>query len=266
MCLFCLYTVHCLWQHAWACIWFHLYCVCVWGGLTAIRFGRIPQSEKQRLKAEQDVSGKEQHESKQLDTKSLTRQMHEAYLKHFHMNKAKARVFLTGKTSTPVSDCCVEESLTHSSFMLYCSCNFKAEQNDACLNTVHYSREFPNVFVSWTPFDLNIYMKYPLKFEFKFVVISVIFTTHALQTCMVFFFLRTVKDTFWRILLTKQIWFLLNSNVFFVHSKEVGGNWNCEYQHSSKCVQQKKEIHTCLKLHEGDSVFSSAHQACIYLI
>ncbi len=145
-------------------------------------------------------------------------------------------------------------------------CNFKAEQNDACLNIVHYSREFQNVFVSWTPFDLNIYMKYPLKFEFKFVVISVIFTTHALQTCMVFFFLRTVKDTFWRILLTKQIWFLLNSNVFFVHSKEVGGNWNCEYQHSSKCVQQKKEIHTCLKLHEGDSVFSSAHQACIYLI
>ncbi|KAL0195531.1 hypothetical protein M9458_009103, partial [Cirrhinus mrigala] len=66
-----------------------------------IRFGRIPQSEKQRLKAEQDVSGKEEHKSQQPDTKSLARQMHEAYLKHFHMNKAKARVFLMGKTSTP---------------------------------------------------------------------------------------------------------------------------------------------------------------------
>ncbi|XP_042597231.1 peroxisome proliferator-activated receptor alpha-like [Cyprinus carpio] len=58
-------------------------------------------SEKQRLKAEQDVSVKEEHESQQPDTKSLAKQMHEAYLKHFHMNKAKARVFLTGKTSTP---------------------------------------------------------------------------------------------------------------------------------------------------------------------
>ncbi len=84
------------------------------GGLTAIRFGRIPQSEKQRLKAEQNVSGKKQHESQQPDTKSLARQMHEAYLKHFNMNKAKARVFLTGKTSSPVSNCCVEESLTPS--------------------------------------------------------------------------------------------------------------------------------------------------------
>lgn len=70
--------------------------------LSAIRFGRIPQSEKQRLKAEQDVSGKEEHKCQQPDMRSLARQMHEAYLKHFHMNKAKARVFLTGKTSTPV--------------------------------------------------------------------------------------------------------------------------------------------------------------------
>ncbi|XP_016390427.1 peroxisome proliferator-activated receptor alpha-like [Sinocyclocheilus rhinocerous] len=76
-------------------------CLAVGMSHNAIRFGRIPQSEKQRLKAEQDVCGKEQHESQQPDTKSLARQMHEAYLKHFHMNKAKARVFLTGKTSTP---------------------------------------------------------------------------------------------------------------------------------------------------------------------
>uniref|UniRef100_A0A671MY22 Peroxisome proliferator-activated receptor alpha n=1 Tax=Sinocyclocheilus anshuiensis TaxID=1608454 RepID=A0A671MY22_9TELE len=76
-------------------------CLAVGMSHNAIRFGRIPQSEKQRLKAEQDVSVKEEHESQQPDTKSLAKQMHEAYLKHFHMNKAKARVFLTGKTSTP---------------------------------------------------------------------------------------------------------------------------------------------------------------------
>ncbi|XP_059361281.1 peroxisome proliferator-activated receptor alpha a [Carassius carassius] len=76
-------------------------CLAVGMSHNAIRFGRIPQSEKQRLKAEQDVSVKDEQESQQPDTKSLAKQMHEAYLKHFHMNKAKARVFLTGKTSTP---------------------------------------------------------------------------------------------------------------------------------------------------------------------
>lgn len=88
---------------------------CLAAGMShnAIRFGRIPQSEKQRLKAEKDVSGKEEHESQQPDTKNLARQMHEAYLKHFHMNKAKARVFLTGKTSTPPFVIHDMESLQH---------------------------------------------------------------------------------------------------------------------------------------------------------
>lgn len=64
----------------------------------------MPQSEKQRLRAEQVIDRKEEHETEQPDAKSLARLIHEAYLKHFHMNKAKARAFLTGKAGTPVSD------------------------------------------------------------------------------------------------------------------------------------------------------------------
>lgn len=76
-------------------------CLAVGMSHNAIRFGRMPMSEKQRLRAEQVIDRKEENETRQPDAKSLVRLIHEAYLKHFHMNKAKARVFLTGKTSTP---------------------------------------------------------------------------------------------------------------------------------------------------------------------
>lgn len=69
---------------------------------TAIRFGRMPQSEKLRLKAE-ILTGEREVEDPQLaDQKTLAKQIHEAYLKNFNMNKSKARTILTGKTSTPV--------------------------------------------------------------------------------------------------------------------------------------------------------------------
>lgn len=63
----------------------------------------MPQSEKLKLKAELETGEKQYVEPQLADTKALVRQLHEAYLKHFPMNKAKARGFLTGKTSTPVS-------------------------------------------------------------------------------------------------------------------------------------------------------------------
>lgn len=69
---------------------------------TAIRFGRMPQSEKLKLKAEM-VTGEREVEDPQIaDQKTLARQIYEAYLKNFNMNKAKARTILTGKTSNPV--------------------------------------------------------------------------------------------------------------------------------------------------------------------
>lgn len=68
----------------------------------AIRFGRMPQSEKLKLKAEMVTVEKEVVDPRVADQKTLARQIYEAYLKNFNMNKAKARSILSGKTSTPV--------------------------------------------------------------------------------------------------------------------------------------------------------------------
>ncbi|KAA8580046.1 hypothetical protein FQN60_005581 [Etheostoma spectabile] len=67
----------------------------------AIRFGRMPQAEKLKLKAESKMVEKEVESPMLADHKILVGQIHEAYMKNFNMNKAKARLILTGKTSKP---------------------------------------------------------------------------------------------------------------------------------------------------------------------
>lgn len=62
----------------------------------------MPQAEKLKLKAESKMVEKEEASSMLADHKILVRQIHEAYMKNFSMNKAKARLILTGKTSKPV--------------------------------------------------------------------------------------------------------------------------------------------------------------------
>ncbi|XP_060759203.1 peroxisome proliferator-activated receptor alpha a isoform X3 [Neoarius graeffei] len=76
-------------------------CLAVGMSHNAIRFGRMPQSEKLKLRAELQIPEKEERKTQLDDWKTLASQIHEAYLKQFHLNKAKARGFLTGKTSTP---------------------------------------------------------------------------------------------------------------------------------------------------------------------
>ncbi|KAK0131641.1 Peroxisome proliferator-activated receptor alpha [Merluccius polli] len=76
-------------------------CLSVGMSHNAIRFGRMPQSEKLKLKAELVTGEREVEDPRQADQKTLARQIYEAYLKNFNMNKAKARTILTGKTSTP---------------------------------------------------------------------------------------------------------------------------------------------------------------------
>lgn len=68
----------------------------------AIRFGRMPQAEKLKLKEESKVVEKEVEGPMEADHKILVRQIHKAYMKNFNMSKAKARLILTGKTSKPV--------------------------------------------------------------------------------------------------------------------------------------------------------------------
>lgn len=76
-------------------------CLSVGMSHNAIRFGRMPQSEKLKLKAEMVTGDREVENPQVADQKSLARKIYDAYVKNFNMNKAKARTILTGKTSTP---------------------------------------------------------------------------------------------------------------------------------------------------------------------
>ncbi|XP_068162461.1 peroxisome proliferator-activated receptor alpha a isoform X2 [Antennarius striatus] len=75
-------------------------CLSVGMSHNAIRFGRIPQAEKLKLKAESRME-KEVENLMLDDHKVLVQQIHEAYMRNFNMNKAKARLILTGKSNTP---------------------------------------------------------------------------------------------------------------------------------------------------------------------
>uniref|UniRef100_A0A8C7E4I5 Peroxisome proliferator-activated receptor alpha n=1 Tax=Naja naja TaxID=35670 RepID=A0A8C7E4I5_NAJNA len=63
-------------------------CLSVGMSHNAIRFGRMPRSEKAKLKAEI-----------QTDLKSLAKRIYDAYLKNFNMTKLKARLILVGKAN-----------------------------------------------------------------------------------------------------------------------------------------------------------------------
>lgn len=74
-------------------------CLAVGMSHNAIRFGRMPRSEKAKLKAEILTCDHEEDDSETADLRSLAKQIYEAYLRNFTMNKAKARVILAGKAS-----------------------------------------------------------------------------------------------------------------------------------------------------------------------
>uniref|UniRef100_G1SX18 Peroxisome proliferator-activated receptor alpha n=1 Tax=Oryctolagus cuniculus TaxID=9986 RepID=G1SX18_RABIT len=74
-------------------------CLSVGMSHNAIRFGRMPRSEKAKLKAESLACEQDAEGPGGADLRSLARRIYEAYLKNFNMNKVKARVILAGKTS-----------------------------------------------------------------------------------------------------------------------------------------------------------------------
>nr|XP_015814554.2 peroxisome proliferator-activated receptor gamma isoform X2 [Nothobranchius furzeri] len=67
----------------------------------AIRFGRMPQAEKDKLLAEFSSDMEHLH-PEAADLRALARHLYEAYLKHFPLTKAKARAILSGKTGEKV--------------------------------------------------------------------------------------------------------------------------------------------------------------------
>ncbi|KAM9312758.1 peroxisome proliferator-activated receptor alpha [Gastrophryne carolinensis] len=68
----------------------------------AIRFGRMPRSEKAKLTAEVLTCEPEMKDSQMADLLSLARLIYDAYQKSFNMNKLKARAILTGKGANPL--------------------------------------------------------------------------------------------------------------------------------------------------------------------
>ncbi|XP_015234662.1 PREDICTED: peroxisome proliferator-activated receptor gamma isoform X1 [Cyprinodon variegatus] len=67
----------------------------------AIRFGRMPQAEKEKLLAEFSSDIEHMH-PEAADLRALARHLYEAYLKYFPLTKAKARAILSGKTGEKV--------------------------------------------------------------------------------------------------------------------------------------------------------------------
>ncbi|KAM3925127.1 peroxisome proliferator-activated receptor alpha isoform 1-T3 [Leptodactylus fuscus] len=74
-------------------------CLSVGMSHNAIRFGRMPRSEKAKLTAEILTCEQDVKDSQMADLLSLAKLIYEAYQKNFNMNKVKARAILTGKGS-----------------------------------------------------------------------------------------------------------------------------------------------------------------------
>lgn len=65
---------------------------------SAIRFGRMPQAEKEKLLAEIS-SDIDQLNPECADQRVLAKHLYDSYLKSFPLTKAKARAILTGRTT-----------------------------------------------------------------------------------------------------------------------------------------------------------------------
>ncbi|KAK6320751.1 hypothetical protein J4Q44_G00077270 [Coregonus suidteri] len=72
-------------------------CLVVGMSHNAIRFGRMPQAEKEKLLAEFSTDMDTMH-PEAADLRSLGKLLLESYLKYFPLTKAKARAILSGKT------------------------------------------------------------------------------------------------------------------------------------------------------------------------
>ncbi|KAK3536533.1 hypothetical protein QTP86_013855 [Hemibagrus guttatus] len=73
-------------------------CLMVGMSHNAIRFGRMPQAEKEKLLAEVSSDLEHMH-PEAADLRTLAKHLYESYLKNFPLTKAKARAILSGKTN-----------------------------------------------------------------------------------------------------------------------------------------------------------------------
>uniref|UniRef100_UPI0035901DD3 peroxisome proliferator-activated receptor delta-like n=1 Tax=Myxine glutinosa TaxID=7769 RepID=UPI0035901DD3 len=73
-------------------------CIQVGMSHSAIRFGRMPQAEKERLIAELSTGKQIEQSPHEANLASLSRLVYSAYLSNFTLTKEKARAILTGRT------------------------------------------------------------------------------------------------------------------------------------------------------------------------
>ncbi|XP_051957331.1 peroxisome proliferator-activated receptor gamma-like isoform X1 [Xyrauchen texanus] len=73
-------------------------CLMVGMSHNAIRFGRMPQAEKEKLLAEFSTDIDHIH-PESADFRALARHLYESYMKYFPLTKAKARAILSGKNN-----------------------------------------------------------------------------------------------------------------------------------------------------------------------
>lgn len=76
-------------------------CLLVGMSHNAIRFGRMPQTEREKLLGE-IAREMEQLDREAAEMRSLAKQLYDSYIKHFPLPKSKAKAILSGKTSNSV--------------------------------------------------------------------------------------------------------------------------------------------------------------------
>lgn len=103
----------------------------------AIRFGRMPQAEKEKLLAEFSSDMEHLH-PEAADLRALSRHLYEAYLKYFPLTKAKARAILSGKTG---DNAVGSTAFTHVCRTTYCVLHEKKKNLDLIFFTKHHKKQ-----------------------------------------------------------------------------------------------------------------------------
>ncbi|XP_075966989.1 peroxisome proliferator-activated receptor gamma isoform X5 [Anarhichas minor] len=133
----------------------------------AIRFGRMPQAEKEKLLAEFSSDVVHMH-PEAADLRALARHLYEAYLKYFPLTKVKARAILSGKTGDNVpfvihdmkslmegeqfincKQIPIQEQQQHSSLRFFHSCQSRSAE------AVREVTEFAKSIPGFVDLDLN---------------------------------------------------------------------------------------------------------------
>ncbi|MGH0173176.1 UNVERIFIED_CONTAM: hypothetical protein FKN15_064983 [Acipenser sinensis] len=110
----------------------------------SIRFGRMPQAEKEKLLAEIS-SDIDQMNPESADLRALAKHLYDSYFKSFPLTKSKARAILTGKTGDKAG----QQQNKDMEIRLFQSCQFRS------VEAVREITEFAKSIPGFVNLDLN---------------------------------------------------------------------------------------------------------------